>query len=128
MREEDISGDDPRWLGAEPLDLGAPTDPGRRSDLIRALDEYDALLGMFSTEGWELFDSLLAVNERAAELALTRPRGGLQDLNEIYAVRHRLDILRWLRAMPADVKEKRDNAHEELAQIPDEEEADAARR
>jgi len=119
---------DPRWLGGEPVEVGdTDADPGLHADLVRAIESYDDFIGMFATDGWERLDEILAEKERTAQVALTAPQGGLKDLNEIYAMRQRLSLIAWLRGLPADVREKREFAQEQLNQIPQQEEEDAAR-
>jgi hypothetical protein len=101
-------------------DLSAPDAADQQKELKRRLVTYRRLEDTFGTEGWKSIDAMLAAEENKAR---TQVEGAARGLEEIYAQRERLTLIRWFRGLPETTMRERAETERELeAYAPREEE------
>ncbi len=106
---------DPRRLEAEEEEQ-VPSGPERTEQLEAALRTFDDLGSMFLTSGWEHLVRMLEGHERTAENALCSS-AGVRSMEEVLGLRARLDLVRWLLALPEKVAGERAAAITELQDL-----------
>jgi plasmid stability protein len=89
---------------ADLLRRDLPDTADAEQELRRQLRTLRDLDGTFGTDGWELLDRMLATEE---ENARQQVEGAARGLEEIYAQRERLTLIRWFRGLPeANLRER----------------------
>jgi len=106
---------DPRRLEAGEEEQ-VPSSPERAEELETALRTFEELGSTFATPGWEHLVRMLEGHERTAENALCST-AGVRSMEEVLGLRARLDLVRWLLALPEKVAGERAAAITELQDL-----------
>ena len=74
---------------------GQVTNQGKLALTREAVEMEQELIQVFAMPGWKHLVTMFGLKERETSTKLTA-RAGTKDLDEVYALRERLELIRWL--------------------------------